>query len=57
MNQTNYNDFKSGVTDKKAGVYDKWYRWNRSDNGTAYDNGFNSVSFTKEINIIECQHN
>lgn len=54
MNQTNVNDFNSGKSDKKAGFYDKWYRYNRQDSGAAYDAGFKSVEFTKEITIIEC---
>lgn len=55
MNQTNVNDFNSGKRDKKAGYYDKWYRYNRKDDGQAYDNGFRSIDFSKEIIIIECK--
>lgn len=54
INQTNVNDFQSGKKDKKAGFYDKWYRYNRSDDGSAYDSGFRSVDFTKPVQIIEC---
>lgn len=56
MTETNYNDFKAGQRDHKAGVYDKWYRWNRRDDGAAYDDGFKSITNDKEINIIECMH-
>lgn len=54
MNQTNVNDFNSGKRDKKAGYYDKWYRYCRKDDGAAYDSGFNSVETIKPILIIEC---
>jgi hypothetical protein len=58
MTETNVRDFENGQKDKKAGYYDKWYRWNRKDDGKAYDDGFNSVSTDAlEINIIECMHN
>jgi len=54
INQTNVNDFNYGKRDKESGFYDKWYRYNHSDSGAAYDAGFNSVGFTKTIQIIEC---
>jgi hypothetical protein len=54
LNQTNVNDFNFGKRDKSGGFYDKWYRYNRLDDGAAYDAGFRSVEFTKEIVIIEC---
>ena len=53
MTQTNVNDFNSGKNDKKAGYYDKWYRYNRKDDGAAYDDGFKSIESSKEISIIE----
>lgn len=55
-NQTIANDFSAGKRDRAAGYYDKWYRWNRKDDGRAYDEGFNSISNDKDINIIECMH-
>jgi hypothetical protein len=54
INQTNVNDFNCGKRDKKGGYYDKWYRYNRKDDGAAYDAGFKSIVFTKPITIIEC---
>lgn len=54
INQTTINDFNFGKRDKRAGFYDKWYRCNHKDDGAAYDAGFNSVPFGKEITIIEC---
>lgn len=32
-------DRKAGYDDRMAGYYDKWYRYKRSDNGKAYDEG------------------
>ena len=32
-------DEAAGYRDRKAGYYDKWYRYNRDDNGAAYDKG------------------
>lgn len=54
--ETIVKDYLAGQRDKKAGVYDKWYRYNHSDNGHAYDCGFNSIGFTQEIHIIECTY-
>jgi hypothetical protein len=39
MNQTNVNDFNQGKRERTAGYYDKWYRYNRKDDGAAYDAG------------------
>lgn len=33
------NDEKQGYNDRLAGFYDKWYRYNRQDDGAAYDAG------------------
>ena len=35
----NLNDIEAGQRDGKTGVYDKWYRYNRADDGEAYDIG------------------
>lgn len=32
-------DEQRGYSDRTAHCYDKWYRYNRSDNGAAYDRG------------------
>lgn len=32
-------DFEAGYRDRIAHVYDKWYRYNRHDDGKAYDEG------------------
>jgi hypothetical protein len=32
-------DEARGRSDRLAGFYDKWYRYNRADEGAAYDSG------------------
>jgi len=32
-------DETRGYKDRLAGYYDKWYRYNRADDGAAYDRG------------------
>lgn len=32
-------DIKAGYNDRMVGYYDKWYRYNRRDEGRAYDIG------------------
>jgi hypothetical protein len=32
-------DEKRGYKDRLAGFYDKWFRYNRNDEGAAYDRG------------------
>jgi len=32
-------DFAAGKRDRMIGYYDKWYRYNRNDDGSAYDDG------------------
>jgi hypothetical protein len=57
--RTAKSDIEQGQCDKKAGYYDKWYRYNRIDDGKAYDKGFNSVECEKidGVSIVECMHN
>lgn len=33
-------DFRAGIRDCKGSIYDKWYRYNRRDDGAAYDKGW-----------------
>ena len=33
------SDEARGYRDRKAGYYDKWFRYNRADEGAAYDAG------------------
>ena len=56
--ETAKKDEAAGYRDRMAGYYDKWYRYNRNDNGAAYDRG--AVRATREpkcpeeFHIIEC---
>lgn len=34
------SDFQKGINDCKAGIYDKFYRYNRNDDGYLYDKGW-----------------
>lgn len=36
-------DFEYGFRDRMAGFYDKWYRYNRKDNGAEYDLGMQAA--------------
>ena len=45
----NQADEKKGYTDRLAGYYDKWYRYNRQDEGAAYDKGC-----VKAVNSGKC---
>lgn len=35
----NEKDIEAGYKDRLSGFYDKWYRYNRLDDGAAYDEG------------------
>ena len=41
-------DEKAGYRDRMAGYYDKWYRYNRSDDGAAYDRGVHRAALQKK---------
>ncbi len=61
-------DEQQGYNDRKAHFYDKWYRYNRSDDGAAYDRGVvrcvnEATKFGKKwhdeeenFTIIECNN-
>lgn len=54
------DDIKYGYKDRMAGVYDKWYRYNRKDNGRLYDLGQRLASKEKNapehVQFIEVMH-
>lgn len=56
--ETAKKDEEAGYRDRKAGYYDKWYRYNRSDDGAAYDRGCvraaNEGKCADDFKIIEC---
>lgn len=33
------HDYVKGMEDCKSGIYDKWFRYNRNDDGWSYDMG------------------
>ena len=51
-------DIKSGYNDRFVGYYDKWYRYNRADEGRAYDAGVKRATqepkCKDEMRIIPC---
>lgn len=48
----NNSDEQRGYKDRLSGYYDKWYRYNRADDGAAYDKGC-----VRAINTGKCpQH-
>ena len=51
-------DIRFGYEARKVGYYDKWYRYNRADEGRAYDLGVrlaaNTPGCPDEFHIIEC---
>jgi hypothetical protein len=59
MNDTNVKDYKQGKKDRMCGYYDKWYRYNRKDDGAAYDDGvkaaIDSGKAKDDVIIIECR--
>lgn len=56
---TQTRDFRAGYTACFAGYYDKWYRYNRNDDGVAYDEGYTAArkaGCVVETQIIELAH-
>ena len=55
-----YRDEERGFKDRMNGYYDKWYRYNRRDEGAAYDKGVQraveSGKCKGDVFIIECMH-
>ena len=46
------DDTQHGYNDRMAGYYDKWYRYNRLDEGAAYDRGC-----VNAVNSVGCPAN
>lgn len=55
---TQKEDEQRGFNDRKAGFYDKWYRYTRKDDGAAYDRGVikavESGLCPEHFTLIEC---
>ena len=48
-------DFQKGEIDCKNGIYDKWYRYHREDDGLAYDKGWmfqNKTTQNEEVKFL-----
>lgn len=56
--ETACKDVRNGYNERSVGYYDKWYRYNRADEGRAYDLGVklaaNTNGCTDEFQIIPC---
>lgn len=56
--ETALKDIQAGYEQRMVGYYDKWYRYNHSDEGRAYDAGQRMAADTDkcpaEFQIIEC---
>ena len=51
------DDYRYAQEDCKQGFYDKWYRYNRKDDGLAYDLGWQHANETykiEKVTFIEC---
>lgn len=49
-------DYNTAQSDCKLGIYDKWYRSHRKDDGVAYDLGWmhaNEIFKNENVNFIE----
>lgn len=60
VNDAEEDDIKYGYRDRMAGVYDKWYRYNRKDGGRNYDLGQRLAAKEKNapenVQFIEVMH-
>ena len=56
--ETASKDIKYGYEERAVGYYDKWYRYNRADEGRAYDMGVRLAADTEgckdDFQIIPC---
>lgn len=48
MNKNCVHDALQGMEDCKLGIYDKWFRYNRPDDGAAYDKGWTAQNATTQ---------
>lgn len=46
------SDFNQACSDCLLGVYDKWFRYHRSDDGTAYDLGWQFANKTIQNDAV-----
>lgn len=49
------HDYNKGMSDCARGIYDKWFRYNRMDDGFAYDEGWviqNRVTENETVQFV-----
>lgn len=51
--RTAEHDYNAGVTDCLQGQYDKFYRYNRDDDGAAYDLGWTTQNMETQNTAVE----
>ena len=58
--ETASKDIRNGYDERGVGYYDKWYRYNRADEGRAYDMGVrlavDTAGCKDDFTIIPCMH-
>lgn len=47
------HDYHKGMDDCRNGIYDKWFRYNRKDDGRAYDEGWVFQNRTTENETVQ----
>ena len=46
-------DYNKAVADCKHGIYDKWYRYHRADDGYAYDLGWMNQNQETQNDVVK----
>lgn len=46
------HDYYKAVSDCKQGIYDKWYRYNRNDDGYSYDLGWMNQNQETQNDVV-----
>ena len=54
--ETAEHDYNQGMTDCMEGAYSKWYRYNHSDDGAAYDLGWMTQNKTTQNETVEFRY-
>lgn len=49
-------DASKGIIDCKQGIYDKFFRYNRNDDGAAYDEGWQHQNLTTQNETVKFLH-
>lgn len=47
------HDYEQAVNDCKNGIYDKWFRYHRTDDGRAYDLGWMEQNKTTMVERVQ----